>query len=136
MTRGVTTSRKGNYALPQGIQVPWGRIHLTQLQRAQCSLLANCVGSFLETAEGERLLQRLQLQLSDEGCMEGPISCRGQTACWARHGWLLGDRNRAAGNSCFHNRNGCAVVIFFGDVLRAEKEYFKEGVEVYLQNPL
>lgn len=84
--------------------------------RAQCLLPANCVGSFLETAEGERLLQRLQLRLSDEDCMEGPISCRGQATCWARHGWLPGDLNHAVGNTLFHNRNGCAVVIFWGDV--------------------
>lgn len=32
--------------------------------------------------------------------------------------------------------NGCAAVIFWGGVSRAEKEYFTEGVEMYLQNPL
>lgn len=34
------------------------------------------------------------------------------------------------------SRNGCAVVIFWGDVSRAEKEHFTEGVEMYLQTHL
>lgn len=74
--------------------------------RAQCWLPANCVGSFLGAEEGEGLLQRLQLWLPDEDCVEGPISCRGQAACWARHGWLPAGFNLIAGNSVFQNRNG------------------------------
>lgn len=93
--------------------------------RAQCSLPANYVGSFLETAEGKRVPRRLQLWLSHEDCMEGPVSHRGAVACWARHRWLPGDTDLIAGNSIFRNRNGCAVVMFWGCVSRAEKDYFK-----------
>lgn len=34
------------------------------------------------------------------------------------------------------SRNGCVVVIFWGDVSRAKKEHFTEGVEMYLQTHL
>lgn len=100
--------------------------------RARCLHPANCIGSFLEAVEGERLLRRLPMQLSDEDRMEGAMSCHGQAARWARHGWLTVDLHGTAGNAVFHSGNDCAVAVFSGDVSSAEKEYFKEGVEVYL----
>lgn len=75
--------------------------------------------------EGERLLRRLQIQLSDEDRMEWAMSCHGQAACWARHGWLPVDLHGTTGNAVFHNGNDCAVAVFSGDVSKAEKEYFK-----------